>query len=231
MALEVLIREYQRRSLKNPRYSVRSFAKSLGVSHSLLSMVLNGKRNPSRKLEALIEQKFREPSTPSSRDEYSEIKADQFEKIASWLHYAILSSTTTSKSFTPKSLAKRFGVTETQVKIAIQDLIRTQLLAKTKSGKWIQKSRPIHLNNFVQSSFSSALIRMYLDKANESMDQGDVLKRDLRVNTFAMNAKDIQFASEKITTFRRQLVQELESRGAPDTVMAFCTNLFSLEKL
>ena len=49
--------ELQRRTQLNPRYSMRSFAKALDVSHSLLSLVMSGKRSPSKSLiKKLAEQ-------------------------------------------------------------------------------------------------------------------------------------------------------------------------------
>src|SRR4051794_29725601 len=45
----LLQNELTRRCAKNPRYSLRAFAKALGMSHTVLSLVLSGKRPLSRK--------------------------------------------------------------------------------------------------------------------------------------------------------------------------------------
>lgn len=44
---DILEAELERKQKKNPAFSLRSFAKSLGVSHTTLSQVLSGKRTPS----------------------------------------------------------------------------------------------------------------------------------------------------------------------------------------
>ena len=41
--------ELDSRIKKNPSYSLRSFAKSLNISHAALSQILNGKRNLTKK--------------------------------------------------------------------------------------------------------------------------------------------------------------------------------------
>lgn len=53
-ASEYLIAAFQERKEKNPRYSLRAFARSLGVSSGQLSEILSGKRPLSHKLARRI---------------------------------------------------------------------------------------------------------------------------------------------------------------------------------
>lgn len=43
-ALRILAEEFERRRIRNPRYSMRAFAKAIGISQSQLSLILSGKR-------------------------------------------------------------------------------------------------------------------------------------------------------------------------------------------
>ncbi len=53
-ASEFLLRAFDERKEKNPRYSLRAFARSLGVSSGQLSEILSGKRPLSHKLARRI---------------------------------------------------------------------------------------------------------------------------------------------------------------------------------
>ena len=48
--------------------------------------------------------------------------------------------------------------------------------------------------------------------------------------TFVMDPKELSFASQRITKFRRQLTEELESRGQPKAVYTLTLQLFPLIK-
>src|SRR5688572_26654161 len=45
--ISLLNQELEARCQRNPRYSLRSFARFLGVNHTSLSLILSGKRSPS----------------------------------------------------------------------------------------------------------------------------------------------------------------------------------------
>jgi len=88
----------------NPAYSLRSFAKQSGISVTVLSLVLSGKRkfskqaterladhlslDPEASLSLLRSRQTRGPA-PAAR---TEISLDLFELISDWFHYGILSA-------------------------------------------------------------------------------------------------------------------------------------------
>ncbi|MCX6124201.1 MAG: DUF4423 domain-containing protein [Proteobacteria bacterium] len=74
----------------------------------------------------------------------------------------------------------------------------------------------------------SEFLRSYLKKAEATLDYGNFEERDMRVTTFAMNKNDLNYARQKLANFRRELSDELESRGEPNMVVALNTNLFPL---
>jgi transcriptional regulator with XRE-family HTH domain len=51
---EILAKEYELRASRNPKYSLRAFAKSLGISQSRLSQILKGRQGLSRNKAELI---------------------------------------------------------------------------------------------------------------------------------------------------------------------------------
>src|SRR4051794_28890210 len=96
--------ELVKRCRANPRYSLRSFARSLRVSPSALSAMLNGKRPVTATMKRRFAQalglspeeiaRFEINSQHSAlREEYKkfqQLTLDSYAVIADWYHYAIL---------------------------------------------------------------------------------------------------------------------------------------------
>ena len=56
---------FVQRQKKNPRYSLRAFARDLGFSHTLLSLIFSGRRKVSTKLYARLQDGFQEMANDS----------------------------------------------------------------------------------------------------------------------------------------------------------------------
>src|SRR5688572_4111377 len=89
--LEQLQAEFSQRRKRNPRYTLRAFARQLGISHSLLSMMFGGQRRLSRRTMQKIEAALPRPPEGETADDSHRLSLDQFEALSDWTHYAILS--------------------------------------------------------------------------------------------------------------------------------------------
>lgn len=233
MISEILKDEFHQRCTRNPRYSLRSFAKSIGVSHTLLSLIINEQRQPSRKFlekTSSIQQSYN--ARVILRNKPQERSVTEFSQFATWVHYAVLSYLDVPIStLSETEIAEVFGVNRLIAKTAIKDLKRCKLIERTEGGKWRQVGAPIVVNNKKANAACSGFIREYLNKAQEAMDYVPFEMRDLRAMTFAMNVKDLDYARQRLATFRRELCDELEQRSVPNMVVTLNTNLFSLSKI
>src|SRR4051812_32096491 len=95
--------ELVRRCKKNPRFSVRAFAKLLGVENSALSKILGGKRALTPKMVSRLGEKLglapheisRFSIVPMAQENdftnanFQQLTLDQFSVISDWYHYAI----------------------------------------------------------------------------------------------------------------------------------------------
>jgi uncharacterized protein (TIGR02147 family) len=156
--LPLLLRERLRAAVRrNPRFSLRAFAKQLGVDHSTLSQVLRGRRRLSaRALEAVgkrmglseeiiraYSQSFRKKLDSKSLRESIRsfpLDLDTFQLLSVWHHYAIL-ELIQIQGFKKDSrwIAVTLGIAVEDVNIAIQRLLRLGLLEMTRRG-WVDKS-------------------------------------------------------------------------------------------
>ncbi|MCU1441761.1 MAG: hypothetical protein JWP85_2758 [Rhodoglobus sp.] len=250
VVLETLRFEFSRRLQRNPQYSMRSFAKHIGVSHTLLSLVLNGHRKPSRGMvEQLAERLQYSPAKTAfllgeqekqnrSRAQVNKnsskqetISLDQFALISEWQHYAILSLLQVPDTeFEAKFIAKRLAISPLLAKVSMQRLLNLGIVEQDASGKWKQKSGPIIVENTRSTESTRKFQRQLMGKAVDSMLNDPMEARDLSSTTFAMDPKHIPFAVKRIREFRRQLTDELEAFGEAKEVYNLTVQIFPTSK-
>lgn len=239
-----LQRELAKRCEENPKYSLRSFATTLGISHTLLSLVISGKRSPSRKLQRRIREllgpeTMAAAATPLTDPQhqgkahvvrYEQIALDSFSLISEWHHYAILSLLEIADAkFESRWIAKRLGITQAQAKLAMERLQRMGLVAKIQ-GRWKQSVNPIRVENEISTSATRKFHRQLLAKATESLESDPMEMRDFSSTTIAMDPKLVPYAKERIRKFRRELSDELERSDTPKEVYHLSVQLFPLSK-
>jgi len=157
--LPSLLRERLRAAARrNPRFSLRSFAKQLGIDHSTLSQVLRNRRRLSARalgavgkrlglseeaIRAYAESGKKRPASRRSSEDIRDIRfdLDTFQLLSVWHHCAILELIQV-KGFKPDSrwIAHALGIAVEDVNIAIQRLLRLGLLEMSASDRWIDKS-------------------------------------------------------------------------------------------
>jgi uncharacterized protein (TIGR02147 family) len=249
LVLETLRFEFSKRIQKNPQYSMRSFAKQVGFSHTLLSLVLNGHRKPSRLMveqlserlqyspakTALLlkEQEKQGRATKKTKSQVAneKISLDQFAMISEWQHFAILSLLQIADTeFDAKFIAKRLGISALLAKVSMQRLQSLGIVEQGPDKKWRQKSGPIVVENKKSTESTRKFQRQLLAKAVDSMHNDPIEVRDLSSTTFAMDAKHMPFALQRIREFRRLLTDELEAMGNPQEVYNLTVQLFPTSK-
>lgn len=224
--VHTLRREFSERCARNTGYSLRGFAKSLGTSHTVLSLVLNGKRPPSRTLSRVVQEQL----SSSLKDRYEDIGLERFSEIATWVHYAILGLIQLPGfKDSPQWIGKKLQIPPLEAKLAFQILVH-QKLVKKKAGKWVQSVPPITVRNTRSTLSSRAFNSGLLKKAEQSLDSVPFEKRDLTSIIFPMRTHDVGVAKEKIKAFRRMLAKEFEQSNPLDAVYCLAIQLIPLSQ-
>lgn len=244
--------EFLERCRKNERYSLRAFAKSLGMPPSSVSEIINGKRQMTKKLrdklglalnlspDEIIKFKAKnhgnsqEQTTESSEINYQQLALDSFYLISEWYHYGILQLIKT-KGFKndPKWLAKRLGINVMQVKLAIIRLKRLGIIEASKDGSLNDATHGS--TSHIRDNFTSDELRSFqikaLEKAMQSLKSVPLKYRDNTTMTLAMSKEAIPFAKEEIKKFRRKLTKQLEAFAEPDEVYQMAISLTPLTEI
>lgn len=234
--ISLLQNELMDRCRKNSNYSLRSFAKSLGIDQSLLSKILSRKRPLTEKTKAKVTQilglpfgdSFTKERNPMA--EYHKMTEDHLMVISDWHHFAILELLQIkSTKQDVRWMASRLGANPNEVKFAIQRLLDLKYLKKDKQGRL----RPSSPNNTwtVQSHTNEArkrLQKQLLEKAIASIDSVNLEERENGSLTVAVDKGMLPEIKNEIQNFKIKLRKLIENRGDANEVYQLCVSFFPL---
>ncbi len=240
--------------IKNPGFSLRAYAKKLELSPSALSEILNGKRKISIKLAArildrmnlspdvtnpvlgLFEKKIRDLDFIESEDtqpeaapaiDFLQLSSDQFNLIAEWQHFALLSLMETKNFKSDISwIAKKLGITAQQTQISLERLVRLGFVFK-KNKKFVTNKRALISSDNVPNQAVRKSHYNDLLLAEKALDHTPVEERDFTAITIAANKKNLPKARKLIREFQDKLTLCLE-QGEKDEVVKFTFYLYPL---
>lgn len=220
--------EFSRRCRVNSRYSLRSFARQIGIEASSVSQILSGKRKVSDKLIARICQKIGWPQAAQTLDGYALMSADVVSAISDWYHYAIL-ELVQLKTFRndPAWISKKLGIGKIEAQNAVARLLRLEMLT-AKNGR-IKKTQA-NYSNYARGQTSEShkeFQRQIVRKSLEAIDLCPQECKDVTCITIAANSAKLEEARERIKNFRRDLCAFMED-GAGDSVYALAVQLIPL---
>jgi len=235
----LLQKEFVERCRKNSSYSLRAFARSLGVEASPLSAMLRGKRPITKKMRErlglalgmkLEELNERASHQRRKNDGYQQITLDTYAIISDWYHYAIL-ELIRAVDFKPdcKYLAKTLGISQTEVRIAVERLQRVGLLKIKPDGSWVDTSknaRATNINGNLTSKAARNLQRQVLEMSIRALEEVPVDLRSHTSMTMAVNPEDLDEAREIIKNFRRDLCNFFERNKKPTRVYHLGVSLY-----
>lgn len=231
---------------RNRAFSLRSFAKKLGVGPSSLSEILNGKRRVSRKLAERMTEKlclppheraallelFPEKSGPDQENgagkDYTRLSADQFHAISDWYHFAILSlAETVDFSSHPEWIAQRLGIRRFEAEMALERLQRLGLLRVTEQGEVVPTRGGFTSSDDIQDLALRRAHSRNLTLAEQSLEKDHVTLRDFTAVTMAIDPERLPVAKQMIREFQDKLSAFLES-GSKTEVYKVSMQLFPL---
>ena len=243
---------FEKRCLKNPSYSLRAFARDLGVPPTNLSNALNGTRGFSEKTLDQMSKKLSLNSEEAqllkalSQREFSKskkIKSEAIEKIKSallyqlkladeklslisdWYHLAIMALTETKDFHSDHAwIAERLGLHIKIVDQAMERLLAVGALKK-ENGHYIS------IGNFFidPKGIPSRSVRDFhhqiLQKADEALEMQDLENRDFSSVLFNLDKSKMTQAKNKLKKFREEFIQEF---SADETTSAKNQEVYSM---
>lgn len=238
---EFLSSELVRRIRHNPRYSQRAFARQLKLSPGELSELLRGKRKLSLKsairiskqlglsagetkhLLTLVQRESTEqvlsgeaiPAFNNAALSSHSLSLDMFALVSDWYCFAILNLVECEDFQHNESwIARRFGLSLTQVRLALERLERVGLITR-EQGR--DKGRIKVTPEYVISpdGIPSEAIRNYhrqvLQKAIQALDVQPVDSREISGVTLSVNPVNLPAMKKELSGFLDQMAEKYGS--------------------
>jgi uncharacterized protein (TIGR02147 family) len=246
-----LLRERLRAAMRrNPRFSLRSFAKQLGIDHSTLSQVFRGRRRLSaRALEAVCKrlglgheaiQTYKRSSKKysSSKSIPESLRSfhfdlDTFQLLSVWYHYAILELLPIQGFKTDSRwIAKTLGISVEDVNVALQRLLRLGLLEMSGQNRWIDKSGDAEFQTATLTETAANRINQEVHElATDAVRRIPGKHRMQSQMMFALDSKKLPQMRKLAHEFMNELRSVASQSGAPDDVYQVEISLFPVTTL
>ena len=250
---DYLVEEFQRRSARNPNYSLRAYSRDIGLAASTLTEVLKGRYGLSRFKSYAVARKLnlspheadhfadlfqakRVKGSQSSREARARIRSrkqdgagtitlDAFHVVSDWHHFALLELLTVDKTSQDiKYLAKRLGVEPLIVEEAIRRLCDLKMLEKKSNGQLAPTDDFTGVGDQVPSAAIRKFHRQILEKALTALEFHPMEERQFASTVMSVAKVELPQAKEMLNKFRRSFSKRFgESPVEKDGV--FCLSL------
>jgi uncharacterized protein (TIGR02147 family) len=235
-----LEKEFRERRRKNPKYSLRAFAKSLGISPSHLSHVLSGKRVVKApvairlakildltSIETIGFLQDAESASTKAQNEIQILGLDEFGLIASWHYYAILGLAHLKSNVASADwIAEKLNIANDISKRCFDELVRHGYIT-IDGHQFRQASEFLRTPADIPSEVTRRYHKQSLQLAAKKIDQVDVSQREYNSMTLPINPRKLSVAKKMIRSFTEEFTEEM-SRGKNTEVYNLCIQFFPL---
>ena len=253
---QILTEAYGIRRERNPRYTLRAFARDLGLSSGRLSNILQERQGLSSEgaqkialrlgLSAAETERFklladsrwgrskalRKNATQKliQSDIKKPLDAEAFKVISQWYHLALLEMLKTDTyASQPAALAKHLGISAPELKLAVQRL--TELGLVKRQGNRLRCTDNVFVN---PAGTPSMAVRSFheqiLQRGLRSIQEQSPLERDLSSLLLAFNPEDVDEARDFIRDFRKRFHTRFRDRAKPRHVYSLAIQFFRLNE-
>jgi uncharacterized protein (TIGR02147 family) len=235
----LLMIEYMNAKAKNPHFSMRAFAKKIGVPQSAVSEILSGKRHVTHKMATKIMSGL--SVSPNRMQEILEDSGNErgfksldmavYDVISDWYYFAILSLMET-KGFhsSPIWIAQRLKLPLKTVHDALKKLLALDLIAiDPKTKKISLTNEQFEAVSPVATAALKKANKQNLELAFEKLENTRFDERDFTAITLCFDPERMEEAKKLIREFRRKFCKIMESREKKE-VYKMCVQLFPLSE-
>lgn len=236
----LLLQELTARKNRNASYSLRAFARDLGVSPAALSQYLLRKREFSKKNRQLVIDRMKlspleqrafdqDRAVPSKPDTHELIQEDTFRLIGDWVSLAVLNLARLKRnSARPAWIAQRLGIETEQASDTLKRLVRLQLV-EINDDRMERTQRPFATTTDVPSEAIKRFHLSVLRKAEQALLELPVEERDITAITMPLDPAKLAEA-KKILQRTRRRIANLVSTPHADSVFVLSVQLFPVSK-
>jgi len=162
--------------------------------------------------------------------EYSELAIDQFNVIADWYHFAILSLARNTKLENRSDfIAQRLGISLKVADKAVKTLLRLKLL-ELKKDRLHRSQVRLQTTEGIQNSAINRSHQTDCELALKSLAKDPLSVRDFSAITFCLNPSRLLELSKLIRSFEDRTIQQFENSEAEE-VYKMSIHVFPLSQI
>lgn len=244
---------------KNPHYSLRSFAKGLGISPAMLSLVHHKKRNLNQSNAMRIAKRlgltgneaeyfcylvqYEAAKSPEAKElalerinnlnpsrEITSLSLDAFKVISQWYHFPILQLLRLDNfEFQSKNIAKALGITAVEAESALERLVRLGILEE-KDGAYKRLKNDLRVQSEEKNEALRAFHKQMLIKAIESLETQSTKEKYVGSQTIAIDLQQLPQARKHIDGFFEQMNAIFRKSAEPTEVYHLGVQLFRITR-
>ena len=245
---------FERRS-RNPSYSMRAYARDLGIQVSNLSLVLNRKRGMSVKAASQIADRLgmneseknwfctlvsKEHSrSVIARERASNdiakaiplktnVSPEVWNIVGSWHYFAIMEFLRLPHQCQkPSSIAEALHLNEEDVTEALERLVNVGMLKEDQPGYVVTEA--VHWSpDGIPSEVTRKAHDRILTKAKDALYQQSVSERDFTSMMFTLDPADLPEAKAEIRSFIQNFLQKYSNKSNAQKVYSLNVQLYNL---
>lgn len=234
----------------NPHYSLRAYARDLGVHPATMSQIMKGNRplplkdsvrvvekmnlGPKERtlfLESLLKSKVSlDKIKINDLDNRFMLDESHFKIIAEWEHFAVLDLFELSAfEATSSEIAQRLSITENRVDVVVSNLLTAGLLVMETDGCLKKVHEDLRTTENIKSQALKESHRETLRMGINKLDEIDVELRDFSSTTVAIDLNKLPEAKAIIREFRQKM-SALLREGKKTDVFQLAIQFYPLTK-
>ena len=230
---DLLLDELATRQGRNTSYSLRAFARDLGVNVTTLSEFFSGRRGLSRQsIQNLVDRLGVSPLLLEKTGKAAasrKLSDESFRMVSEWYYYGILSLARMKRNrAAPEWIAAKLGVSKVTARMALRRLVDTKHI-RVLNGKMIRISESFTTSNDIPSLALRHYHKENLRLAADAIDSEPMPRRFITAITMPTNPDRVKKARDLILRFREEISAFLEE-GEPEEVYTVAIQLFPLTK-
>ena len=255
---DLLNEEFEKRKDLNSSYSLRAFARDLGISAPRLSQVLNQKHGLSLDAATKIAEKlkldseskqwfcdsvgsihargfnqrvnFKEKINQYKRvaTSYSELQLEYFKVISDWYHFAILELTSLQDFKNDSKWIASTLEISEEEVLSAIERMKNLDLIREENGKLVDVFKFLATPGDIPSLSLKKFNAQLMKKAMGAIYEQDVFNREISNNIFSINKDQLPEFKEHIRKFRRELDGQAASIKEKNAVYCLGIQFFEL---
>lgn len=256
---EFLKDELRRRNLRNSKYSLRAFARDIGISFSRLSEMLSsetgissasGQRIADRLKMSFLEREYfldliaarygrsaliRKQAKQRMRQHktkkiFVHIQKNSTDLLHKWYYIPLVELLGLKRELKISAISKILGISEEEVVASSLFLAEKGFLERNKRGIWRKAS---HFQK-VESSTPVTVIRQFhrdiLKRASVALEVQAIERRKYLSSYFTVRKEDVAEARQDLEKFNQNFLKKYGGKKNADTVYVLAMQLFGTEE-